>query len=77
MNDKFMEVVWDMKLKELMAHMVEKCIIEVEDASNDDFNHIDNFMSNDVGKMELYQNSEVSTIIPYSNNCIQINVYIN
>ena len=66
-----------MKLKDIMGYIVGNCTIEVEDATNDRFDHVDDFLSNDKDKMELYKNAKITGILPYSKDCIQINVCIN
>ena len=66
-----------MKLKDVIKYMVGVCTVEVEDATNEDFNHVEDFMSNNADKMELYQNAQITSIMPHSKDCIQINVCIN
>lgn len=66
-----------MKLKDIIRYIAGDCTVEVEDAADDKFDHVDDFMSNDKYKMELYKNAQVTGILPYSKDCIQINVCIN
>ena len=76
-TDSCVENEIEMKLKDIIKYMVEDYSVEVEDATDDKFDHVVNFMSNDKDKMELYKNAKVTTILPFSNSCIQINVCIN
>lgn len=65
------------KLKDIKDYIAGDFTVEVEDAVNDEYSHVDDFMSKDIDKMELYKNAKVIGIIPFSNNCVQINVAIN
>lgn len=65
------------KLKDIKEYMAGDFTVEVEDATNDEYNHIDDFLSKDIEKMELYKNAQVTGIMPFNNSCVQINVCIN
>lgn len=67
----------EIKLKDIKGYMVGDFTVEVENAINDKYNHVDDFMSKDIDKLELYKNARVTGIMPFSNNCVQINVAIN
>lgn len=66
-----------MKLKDIIRYIAGDCTVEVEDATDEEFNHVDDFMSDNTEKIEKYKNAKVSSVLPFSNDCIQINVYIN
>lgn len=66
-----------MKLKDIMGYIAGDCTISVEDATNEEFKHVEDFTLNDKDKMEIYKNAQVTGILPYSKDCIQINVCIN
>lgn len=66
-----------MKLKDITQYIAGDFTVGVEDATNDEYNHVDDFVSKDINKMELYKNAQVTGIIPFSNSCVQINVAIN
>lgn len=65
-----------MKLKDIVQYIVGDCTINVENAIDDNFDYVDDFMSNDTEKMNLYQNAQVTSIMPYDSSCVQINVCI-
>lgn len=67
----------NMKLKDIMEYIDGNCIINVEDATDDEFDYVDDFMSSDTIKMNEYQDAQVTTIMPYDEDCILINVSIN
>lgn len=66
-----------MKLKDIIQYIAGDFTVEVEDATNDEYNHVDDFISSDMNRMELYKNAQVTGIMPFSNSCVQINVVIN
>ena len=67
----------NLELKDIIRYIAVNCTVEVEDATDEEFNHVDDFMSDDTEKIEKYKNAKVSSVLPFSNDCIQINVYIN
>lgn len=67
----------NLELKDIIRYIAVNYTVEVEDATNEKFNHVDDFMSNNTEKIEKYKNAKVSSVFPFSNDCMQINVYIN
>lgn len=66
-----------MKLKDILPYVFEDCIILVEDAKDGKYEYVDDFISNDKAKVKLYEDAEVSVIMPHDIDYIQINVCIN
>lgn len=67
----------NLELKDIIRYIVVNYTVEVEDATDEEFNHVDDFMSNNTEKIEKYKNAKVSNVFLFSNDCMQINVYIN
>lgn len=68
---------YEYEVKRIIKYIVEDYTIEVEDATSDTFDHVEDFTQNDKDKMEIYKNAQVTGILPCSKECIQINVCIN
>lgn len=66
-----------MKLKDIIKYIFGVCIVNVADATNEEFEYVDDFMSDNEEKMKLYEDADVLDIMPHDTDYVQINVSIN
>lgn len=66
-----------MKLKDIAPYIFGDFIVNVEDATDEKFDYVDDFMSNDEEKMKLYENADVVNVMPHDMDYVQVNVCIN
>ena len=66
-----------MKLKDIAPYIFGEFIVNVEDATNEEFSYVEDFMSSNKEKMELYAEAKVLNVMPNSMDYVQVNVCIN
>lgn len=66
-----------MKLKDIKGYIIVDCDILVEDATNDEFNYVDDFPFEDKKKMEQYKNAALVSIAPGNHGRVLVTVSIN
>ena len=66
-----------MKLKDIAPYIFGDFIINVEDATDEEFAYVDDFISTNKEKMERYAEATVSNIMPNDIDYVQVNVCIN
>lgn len=66
-----------MKLKDILPYIFGDCVILVEDATDEKFEYVDDFISSDKDKVKLYEEAEVTNVMPHDMDFVQVNVCIN
>lgn len=66
-----------MKLKDITPYIFGEFIVNVDDAKDEEFNYVEDFMSSNEEKMKLYENADVVNVMPNSMDYVQVNVCIN
>lgn len=66
-----------MKLKDILPYIFGDCIINVDDATDEQFEYVEDFMSSDKEKVKLYEDAEVVNVMPHDMDYVQVNVCIN
>ena len=66
-----------MTLKDITPYIFGEFIVNVEDATDEQFEYVDDFLSSNKEKMEKYKDAKVENVMPHDMDCVQVNVCIN